>query len=92
MRFEDDGPSGAAMLRDALGRLARRLGAGLPVNLWVRTAPQGAEHFCWRIDIVPRLTIWPARARAGVHLNIVPPERAAGGLEGGVIRALAILT
>ena len=22
-----------------------------PLNLWVRTAPQGAEHFCWRIDV-----------------------------------------
>ena len=27
MRFEDDGPLGARMLHDALGRLARRLGA-----------------------------------------------------------------
>ena len=44
------------MLHDALGRLARRLGAFPPLNLWVRTAPRGAEHFCWRIDILPRLT------------------------------------
>jgi UDPglucose--hexose-1-phosphate uridylyltransferase len=28
MRFEDDGPTGAAMLHDALRRLARRFGAG----------------------------------------------------------------
>ena len=40
----------------ALRRLARRLGASPPLNLWVRTAPRGAEHFCWRIDVVPRLT------------------------------------
>ena len=26
-RFEDDGPTGAALLHDVLGRLARRLGA-----------------------------------------------------------------
>ena len=63
-RFEDDGPTGAALLDDALRRLARRLGASPPLNLWVRTAPQGAEHFCWRIDILPRLDA-PRRPRAG---------------------------
>ena len=80
-RFEDDGPNGAAMLHDALGRLTRRLGASPPLNLWVRTAPRGAEAFCWRIDILPRLTL-PRRARvgAGVNLNIVPPEQAAAEL------------
>ena len=56
MRFEEDGPTAAALLHDALTRLRRRLGRDLAVNLWVRTAPRGAEHFCWRIDIVPRLT------------------------------------
>jgi UDPglucose--hexose-1-phosphate uridylyltransferase len=81
LRFEDEGPSGSAMLRDALGRLARRLGAAPPLNLWVRTAPRGAEHFCWRIDIVPRLThLAGLELGAGVHLNIVPPERAAADL------------
>ena len=38
-RFEDDGPLGAALLHDVLGRLARVLGALPPLNLWVRTAP-----------------------------------------------------
>jgi UDPglucose--hexose-1-phosphate uridylyltransferase len=81
MRFEDDGPSGAAMLRDALGRLARRLGASPPLNLWVRTAPRGAEQFCWRIDILPRLTYLAGlELGAGVGLNIVAPEQAAAEL------------
>jgi UDPglucose--hexose-1-phosphate uridylyltransferase len=81
MRFEDDGPTGAAMLHDALGRLARRLGASPPLNLWVRTAPQGAEHYCWRIDILPRLThLAGLELGAGVNLNIVAPERAAAEL------------
>jgi UDPglucose--hexose-1-phosphate uridylyltransferase len=81
MRFEDDGPTGAAMLHDALGRLARRLGANPPLNLWVRTAPRGAEHFGWRIDILPRLThLAGLELGAGVHLNIVPPEQAAAEL------------
>jgi UDPglucose--hexose-1-phosphate uridylyltransferase len=81
MRYEDDGPSGAAMLHDALNRLATRLGAFPPLNMWVRTAPRGAEHYCWRIDILPRLThLAGLELGAGVHLNIVAPERAAAEL------------
>jgi UDPglucose--hexose-1-phosphate uridylyltransferase len=81
MRFQDAGPSGAAMLHDALGRLARHLGAAPPLNLWVRTAPRGAEHFSWRIDILPRLThLAGLELGAGVNLNIVAPERAAADL------------
>ncbi len=81
MRFEDDGPTAAAMLHAALGRLARRLGASPPLNLWVRTAPRGAEHFSWRIDILPRLTsLAGLELGAGVNLNIVAPERAAAEL------------
>ncbi len=80
-KFEDDGPTGARMLHDALGRLARRLGASPPLNLWVRTAPRGADHFCWRIDILPRLVhLAGLELGAGVHLNIVPPEQAAAEL------------
>jgi UDPglucose--hexose-1-phosphate uridylyltransferase len=81
LRFEDDGPTGARMVHDALNRLARRLGAHPPLNMWVRTAPQGAEHFSWRIDILPRLThLAGLELGAGVHLNIVTPERAAAEL------------
>jgi UDPglucose--hexose-1-phosphate uridylyltransferase len=77
-RFEDDGPLGAALLHDVLGRLERVLGAVPPLNLWVRTAPQGAETFCWRIDLMPRLThLAGLELGTGVNLNIVPPERAA---------------
>lgn len=81
LRFEEEGPDGAAMLHDALGRLQRRLGASPPLNLWVRTAPADAEHFCWRIDILPRLThLAGLELGAGVNLNIVTPERAAAEL------------
>ncbi len=80
-RFEDDGPTGARMLHEALGRLARRLGASPPLNLWVRTAPRGSDHFCWRIDILPRLVhLAGLELGAGVHLNIVSPEQAASEL------------
>jgi UDPglucose--hexose-1-phosphate uridylyltransferase len=81
LRFEDDGPIAAAMLHGALQRLARRFGTYPPLNLWVRSAPSGADHFCWRIDIVPRLThIAGLELGAGVNLNIVAPERAAAEL------------
>ena len=80
-RFEDDGPSGAALLHDALQRLERRLGASPPLNLWVRTAPRGADSFCWRIDILPRLTpLAGLELGTGLHLCIVAPERAAAEL------------
>ena len=81
MRYEEEGPSGARMVGEALRRLAGRLGASPPLNLWVRTAPRGAEHFCWRIDILPRLThLAGLELGAGLALNIVAPERAAAEL------------
>jgi UDPglucose--hexose-1-phosphate uridylyltransferase len=80
-RFEDAGPTGAAMLHGALRRLARRLGSSPPLNLWIRTAPRGAEYFSWRIDILPRLThLAGLELGVGVNLNIVAPEHAAAEL------------
>jgi UDPglucose--hexose-1-phosphate uridylyltransferase len=82
-RFEADGPLGAALLHDALRRLGRRLGAVPPLNLWVRTAPRGADSFCWRIDILPRLTVLAGlELGTGVHIDIVAPEQAAAELRG----------
>ena len=80
-RFEDDGPSGAALLHDGLRRLARRFGANPPLNVWVRTAPRDAERFCWRIDVLPRLTgLAGLELGAGIPINVVAPERAAAEL------------
>jgi UDPglucose--hexose-1-phosphate uridylyltransferase len=77
-RFEDDGPNGAALLYDGLCRLARHLGASPPLNLWVRTAPRGAEQFCWRIDVMPRLThLAGLELSTDINLNVVAPEQAA---------------
>ncbi len=77
-RFEDDGPTGAALLHDGLSRLARHLGSSPPLNMWVRTAPRGAEHFCWRMDVMPRLThLAGLELATDVNLNIVAPEDAA---------------
>lgn len=78
MRFEDDGPLGAALLHDGLTRYKRHFGCSPPLNMWVRTAPRGAEHFCWRIDVAPRLTHFAGlELSTGVMLNIVAPEHAA---------------
>lgn len=81
MRFEDHGPLGAELLHDGLGRLARHFGSSPPLNMWVRTAPRGAEHFCWRIDVAPRLThLAGLELSTGVNLNIVAPEHTAAAL------------
>jgi UDPglucose--hexose-1-phosphate uridylyltransferase len=82
-RFEDEGPLGAALLHGVLERLAAELGAAPPLNMWVRTAPRGAESFCWRIDLLPRLAhLAGLEIGTGVHLNVLPPERAAERLRG----------
>ena len=79
--FHADGPTGAALLHTALTKLRTRFGTSPPLNLWVRTAPQGADSYCWRIDVLPRLThLAGLELGTGVHLNIVPPELAASEL------------
>jgi UDPglucose--hexose-1-phosphate uridylyltransferase len=85
-RFEDDGPLGAAMLLDVLRRLEAVLGGLPPFNLWVRTAPRGAESFCWRIELLPRLAqLAGLELGAGLNLNIVPPEHAAQRLRDAAV-------
>jgi UDPglucose--hexose-1-phosphate uridylyltransferase len=79
--FQDDGETGTAMIRTALGALARLFGSSPQLNLWVRTAPSGAEAFCWHIDLLPRLTVRAGfELGTGVEVNIYPPERAAADL------------
>lgn len=79
-RFEED-EGGAAMISTALRALAGALGAVPQLNLWVRTAPRGANEFCWHIDIVPRLTVRAGfELGTGVEVNVYPPERAAADL------------
>ncbi|MGZ8988266.1 MAG: galactose-1-phosphate uridylyltransferase [Allosphingosinicella sp.] len=79
-RFEED-KGGAEMLATALGALQQRFGELPELNLWVRTAPQGAERFHWHLDIAPRLAVKAGVELAtGVDINIYPPERAASEL------------
>jgi UDPglucose--hexose-1-phosphate uridylyltransferase len=78
--FEQD-ETGAEMLRMALRALAARFDGPPELNLWVRTAPRGAETFHWHIDIAPRLTIKAGfELGTGVDINVYPPERAAADL------------
>ena len=79
-RFEDD-QAGAGMLATALRALAGVFGTVPQLNLWVRTAPRGADAFCWHIDILPRLTIRAGfELGTGVEINVYEPERATSDL------------
>jgi UDPglucose--hexose-1-phosphate uridylyltransferase len=79
-RFEED-TVGAAMLRTAMRLLAERFDGPPELNLWVRTAPRGAEPFHWHVDIAPRLTIKAGfELSTGIDINVYPPERAASDL------------
>lgn len=79
-RFEDD-EGGAAMVRTALRLLAERFDGPPELNLWVVTAPRGAERFHWHVDIAPRLSVKAGfELGAGVDINVYAPERAAAEL------------
>jgi UDPglucose--hexose-1-phosphate uridylyltransferase len=79
-RFEGDG-GGAAMIQTALRLLAERFDGPPELNLWVATAPRGAEHFGWHVDIAPRLSVKAGfELGSGVDINVYPPERAAADL------------
>lgn len=79
-RFEED-EGGTAMIHTALRALAKLFGGPPELNLWVRTAPRGAQQFHWHVDIAPRLTIKAGfELGTGVDINVYPPERAASDL------------
>jgi UDPglucose--hexose-1-phosphate uridylyltransferase len=76
---ESDG--GAAMIRTAMRVLAERFGGPPELNLWVVTAPRGAERFHWHVDIAPRLSVKAGfELGTGVDIDVYPPERAAADL------------
>ncbi|HEU5252924.1 MAG TPA: hypothetical protein VFU16_06340 [Solirubrobacterales bacterium] len=79
-RFEED-EGGAAMIHVGLKALATLFDGSPELNLWVRTAPRGADRFDWHVDIAPRLTIKAGfELGTGVDINVYPPERAASDL------------
>ncbi len=78
--FAED-TAGAAMIHTALRLLAKTFDRPPELNLWIRTAPRGSEHFHWHVDIAPRLSIKASFEFAtGVDINTYPPEQAAGDL------------
>jgi len=79
-RFEED-EGGAAMIQTAMRLLAERFDGPPELNLWVATAPRGAESFHWHVDIAPKLTIKAGfELGTGVDINVYPPEQAASDL------------
>ena len=83
-RFEED-EGGAAMLGRAVDALTKLFGDPCQLNLWVRTAPRGVEHFHWHLDLIPRLEPVSAFEMAtGVDINIVAPETAAETLRNAI--------
>ncbi len=78
--FELD-EGGAAMLHRALTALDSLIDGKPQLNLWVKTAPRGVEHFHWHLDLAPRLEPSSAFEMAtGVDINVVAPETAAAKL------------
>lgn len=85
-RFEED-DRGAELLHRGLRALRGVLGDGVPLNLWVRTAPRGTEEFHWHIDVLPRLgTLGAFELGTGVDINGVAPEAAAVALRAALPR------
>ena len=85
-RFEDDGPTGARAAARRARRLraaARRLAAAEPVG--AHGAARAPSSFCWRIDMMPRLT-----HLAGLELGtgVQPQHRRARAGRGRAARGL----
>lgn len=73
---EDTG--GAQMLHRAVSALSGLVDGQLQLNLWVKTAPRGTEHFHWHLDLAPRLEPNSSFEMAtGVDVNALTPEAAA---------------
>lgn len=69
------------MLGRAIAGLNELFGQQPQLNLWVKTAPRGVEHFHWHLDLVPRLEPSSSFEMAtGVDINVISPEKAAAGL------------
>lgn len=77
-RFDQSESRGATMLHTGLHALRKTFGMMPPLNIWIRTAPAGADSYSWRIEIAPRLA-QPAgfEIGTGAGINSVPPETAA---------------
>lgn len=79
-RFEA-GAGGANMLGRAVKGLTGMFGRQPQLNLWVKTAPRGVEHFHWHLDLVPRIEPSSAFEMAtDIDINVITPEMAAGNL------------
>ena len=75
----------ATAIADAARRLRAVLGSDLAWNCVVYAAPEGTDRWHWHAEVWPRLTIVAAaELGAGVWINIVDPDVAAGELRAGL--------
>lgn len=86
-RFEEGGGDQDHALAGALGRLLRRLhgalGAGVPYNLVLHSAPPGVADFHWHLHLYPRLTTYGGfELASGIVINVVDPDQAAAAYRG----------
>ena len=86
-RFEDGDADQDHALAGALGRLLRRLhgalGAAVPYNLVLHSAPPGVADFHWHLHLYPRLTTYGGfELASGIVINVVDPDRAAATYRG----------
>ena len=86
-RFEDDGPLGAALLLDVLGRLEAVLGGLPPLQpLGANRAPRRRRASAGGSTCSRGLRSSPGSSSgAGLNLNIVPPEHAAERLRDAAV-------
>ena len=86
-RFDLDPNNAAPMLGTFLRRILKRIEKALQpanYNYFLHSAPFDTfpqDHYHWHIEIIPRLaTLAGLELGAGIHVNIVAPEDAAGKL------------
>jgi UDPglucose--hexose-1-phosphate uridylyltransferase len=86
--FELIEPNNLERFADILHDVVRRLESTIPdaaYNLLLRTAPWvvGNEDWShWRIELLPRINSFAGlEVATGVHINPLPPERAAWRLQ-----------
>jgi UDPglucose--hexose-1-phosphate uridylyltransferase len=72
--LDDDALSGSGeTIALAITRTLRELGAGLPFNLVVHTAPRGIDRFHWHAHLMPRTAVWGG-LEMGAELAIVAAD------------------
>jgi UDPglucose--hexose-1-phosphate uridylyltransferase len=70
---DDDLAKSGEVFALAISRALRELGAALPFNLVVHTAPRGIDRFHWHAHLMPRTAVWGG-LEMGAELAIVAAD------------------